>query len=142
VHAARNGRGGVEIERCHGAPIKLQGRGGARDFDVRGGVLTWDSGHPGVDAKERVEGDGLKQSELQHGVLFSYNLATHHRRSWALPRLPLWVESKEGKPITGAFGYSTHTTTTVFWIAARRRECIGDSVCSEPEVFSVYAATQ
>jgi hypothetical protein len=94
-----------------------------------------------LEAKQRLQREGLKQRQLEPGVLFSYNLATQRRRTWALPRLPLAVEQIGGEPITGAFGYSTHTTTTVFWIAARRRECVGDSsVCSEPEVFSVYAA--
>jgi len=137
VHAARHGD--VKIERCNGRSIILKDRGGPRDFDVRGGLLTWDTGHPGSELGEYEPNQGP-------GSLFSYDLATRKRRSWPLPKLPVDTDS-EGAPIHGVFGYSTHTRTTVFWLATRLRECVVESTngeyvptCGHPEVFSVYAA--
>ncbi|MGO8904760.1 MAG: hypothetical protein ACLQMH_03965 [Solirubrobacteraceae bacterium] len=139
VHASRNGHD-VKIERCKGASITLRGQGTPRDFDLRGGVLTWDTGHPGGES----ESEPKDAAGLQRGMLFSYDPATRKRRSWILPRLSLLSDS-EGATVHGVFGYSTHTTTMVFWLATRHRECVvsGEGyqpVCTHPEVFSVYAA--
>jgi hypothetical protein len=136
VHAARNSD--LKIERCNGKSITIKGRRSPRDFDVRGGLLTWDTGHPGSELQDYEPNEGP-------GSLFSYDLATRKQRGWDLPKLPVFTES-EGAPIHGVFGYSTHTSTMVFWLATRKVECVvGPTkeyvpVCGHPEVFSVYAA--
>jgi hypothetical protein len=106
VHAAKR-VGYVEIDRCKRPPIVLSGRGEPRDFDLSAGLLTWDTGYPtsGVDE----EGESPYPS-----VLNAYQLATGRRRSWRLPRRVLPGETR---PVV--FGYSTHTSQTVFWIADR-----------------------
>jgi hypothetical protein len=106
VHPAKRA-GYVEIDRCKRPPVLLAGRGEPRDFDLSAGVLSWDTGYPtsGVDE----EGESPYPS-----VLNAYQLATGRRRSWRLPRRVLPGESR---PV--GFGYSTHTSQTVFWIADR-----------------------
>lgn len=139
VHAARNRD--VMIERCNGKSITLKDRGSPRDFDVRGGMLTWDTGHPGSELQDYEPDKGP-------GSLFSYDLATRTRRSWPLPKLAVDTEAGEGTPpIHGVFGYSTHTSKMVFWLATRKVECVvGPTkeyvpLCGHPEVFSLYAAS-
>ena len=106
VHAAKRA-GYVEIDRCKRPPIVLAGRGEPRDFDLSAGLLTWDTGYPtsGIDE----EGESPYPS-----VLNAYQLETGRRRSW---RLPVRVLPGETRPVV--FGYSTHTSQTVFWIADR-----------------------
>lgn len=106
VHAAKRA-GYIEIDRCKRPPIVLSGRGEPRNFDLSAGLLTWDTGYPtsGIDE----EGESPYPS-----VLNAYQLATRRRRSW---RLPARVLPGETRPVV--FGYSTHTSQTVFWIADR-----------------------
>jgi hypothetical protein len=102
------GRGGdVALERCNGRRTILHGAGEPENFDLRGGLLTWDTGHPG----EQFQNG----SEVSHGALWSYQPSTGRRRHWTLPRLRLIGEN----PVSGVLGYSTHTLNTVFWIATR-----------------------
>lgn len=139
VHAAPHGHGSVIIEGCTGKPITLKGRGTPRDFDVRGGLLTWDTGHRGAELEYDPPNEGP-------GTLFSYDLATRKRRSWRLPKLTVLTEAEEGTPpIHGVYGYATHTRSLVFWVAIHHREqvCTSPGPCGGgggPEVFSVYAA--
>lgn len=117
---ARSGE--ARIDRCHGRPTVLHGRGEPANFDLRGGLLTWDTGHPFFVAGEE---------DTSRGRLTSYRLSNGKRHSWALPSLSL-----EGYE-SGVFGYSTHTASTVFWIASRtlgceKIQCVATS--------SVYAA--
>jgi hypothetical protein len=107
AHAA-NRTGYIEIDRCKLRPILIPGRGEPRDFDLRDGLLTWDTGYrPSVEPNE----------ESAHAsVLGAYQLATATRRTWRLPRLSV----AEEQPGLRTMGYSEHAGRTVFWIATRR----------------------
>jgi hypothetical protein len=106
--------GDVQIRRCNGKRTVLGARGGPEYLDPRGGILSWDSGHPSLD----FDGEGV----LRRGTLFSYSFAARKRRSWALPRLPLYFQGEPKPHASGVFGYSTHTKTMVFWVASRSVE--------------------
>ncbi len=67
------------------------------------------------------------------GSLYAYQLGSHRRHIWLLPRL----NSEAGGP-TGTFGYSTHTANMVFWIATRT---LADGEVLSVETSSVYAAS-
>ena len=102
--------GSVEINRCNGRKTVLHGHGEPENFDLRGGLLTWDTGHPGADYNGEFEG-----LDTKHGELTAYEIVSGRRRRWVLPRLAL----AEEHPTVGVLGYSTHTLHNVFWIAAR-----------------------
>jgi hypothetical protein len=134
IFAHRSGTtGNVQLEHCHGPPTVLHARGGPDvcrgeplNFDLRGGLLSWDTG---------CEGDGPEPDEPDfRGRLYSYALSTHGRASWPLPKLT--VRGGE-EPIRGTFGYSTHTANTVFWIAART---LGGGKGLYVETSAVFAA--
>jgi hypothetical protein len=100
------GHGGVQIDRCHGRRTILHARGEPVNFDLRGAVLTWDTGH-------NLETFNEDEEDISHGTAFSYGLAAHERHSWQLPRLPVG-----GIPSpTAVLGYSTHTANTILWVA-------------------------
>lgn len=106
VHAAKR-KGYIEIDRCKRPPILIRGSGEPRDFDLRDGLLTWDTGYG-----PSVEPNG----ESAHpSVLGAYQLATARRRTWRLPRLSV----AEEPPGLRTIGYSEHAGRTVFWIATR-----------------------
>lgn len=118
--------GAVRLVRCNGHTTVLPGRGEPVDFELRGGLLTWDTGHLAgeFDAGERGEGD------ISRGRIWSYKLQSRSRQSWTLPRLPLIIHSYP--PRVGVFGWSTHTSNTVFWVAQLElerggRELVGAS---------------
>jgi hypothetical protein len=121
----------VHIDRCRGRSIVLHGRGSSRDIDVRGRVLTWDTGHDATDHEA--------QEDLSHETLTSYRLTTGQRRRWALPSLSLLQGGFLGSE-SGVFGYSTHTANTVFWIASRTIGYANEGRTSFVETSSVYAA--
>jgi hypothetical protein len=122
---------GVHIERCHGRSIVLHGRGEVKSFDVRGGLLTWDTGHDATDHEA--------QEDVSHGTLTSYRFAIRKRRTWALPSLSLLQGGFLGSE-SGVFGYSTHTANTVFWIASRTLGYGNEGKTSFVATSSVYAA--
>jgi hypothetical protein len=98
--------GNVQIDRCRGRPTILHARGEPVNFDLRGGVLTWDTGHNLETFNEDLE-------DIARGTVFSYRLGTHQRHSWQLPRLRVGGISSP----TAVLGYSTHTANTIFWVA-------------------------
>jgi hypothetical protein len=104
--------GRVQIDRCHKRPIILPGHGEPMNFDLRSGILTWDTGHSG-------EFYNPEENPVT-GSVYAYNLATHKLRSWRLPQLPF--NTGEAQPTIGAFGYSTHTTNTIFWIVPENND--------------------
>jgi hypothetical protein len=108
----------VEVQRCKGRPVVLHHRGEATNVDVRGGLLTWDTGEDPL----------FFPSGIRSATLTSYRLASGRRRSWTVPYLN--VKGFEGQIL----GYSTHTTTTVFWIAVRAAD--GETVSRS----ALYAA--
>jgi hypothetical protein len=143
--AGRGGEAGfdsVRIEGCHGRATVLRGRGEPRGFDrgepenvdLGGGLLTWDTAHPGFVYQEE-EIDPKATGALDHGSLSSYALASARRDRFALPRLRLYTGSTP--PTSGIFGYSAHTDSAVFWLAART--LVVDKI-AEVQTAAVYAA--
>ncbi len=127
-------RGDVQLDRCHGRPTILRARGTddgfgggePEDFDLRGELLSWDTGS---------EAAGYIPPEPKfRGGLYTYGLTTHRRHKWLLPRLT--VTGIE--PNRGTYGYSTHTANMVFWIASQTLYC--DKLC-DVEKSAVYAAS-
>jgi hypothetical protein len=122
--------GNVQIDHCHGRPTTIEARGrsgpgeGAPwNFDLRGGLLSWDTGS-----------DPTEFSPSQFpGRLYTYGLATHRRDSWPLPRRTV----PGGEAVTGTYGYSTHTANTAFWIADTR---LGGEPTLDVTRSAVYAA--
>jgi hypothetical protein len=121
----------VQIDGCRGRRTVLAVKkprkgvlqsGGAENLDIRGGLLTWDTGHG-------VEGFALA-TESPTGALYGYQLRTHRRYIW---QLPVRGPSPGGFP--GTFGYSTHTANTLFWIAI---ENIGGKEGGVVEASAVY----
>jgi hypothetical protein len=99
----------LRIYRCTGRMTMLRAAGEIRDLELRSGLLTWDTG------LRAPESGGPFASG--HGALDAYSLSTGRRRSFTLPRLPLSTGEQEHPVVVSDFGYSTHTATTVFWIA-------------------------
>ncbi|MHB1860581.1 MAG: hypothetical protein ACYCUM_10830 [Solirubrobacteraceae bacterium] len=123
---ANSGHGGnVLLDRCEGAARTLHAlkkEQFARNVEVRGGFLTWNTGLT-------EEGGGLNA----HGRLYAYNLATHRQTSWALPvRLGVPTEERHG-----TFGYSSHTKSCVFWLADAEAT---EGGAAEADRWVVYAA--
>jgi hypothetical protein len=135
---ARGSHGDVELDRCAGEPIILHARGTSEvcagapwNFDLRGGLFSWDTGC----------GDPDEQETHFAGRLYAYSLVTHRRESWTLPSLALSISTELSAEVVGhgTFGYSTHTASTVFWIATRTLTC--EKLCGVQTV-DVYAATR
>lgn len=135
----RYGRHGqVQLERCRGRSTILTGQFVAhpydthapRSFDLRGGLLSWDSGVVADTTTEPDSGTAAARSRL-----FTVSLTSARRRSWALPRVRVPLSTEPG---AYSFGYSAHTSNTVFWIATRTL----DGTESGPIVgtMSVYSA--
>jgi hypothetical protein len=107
----------VRLSRCHGRATVLHSRPEPHNFDVRGGVLSWDNGHAGSAWTSEFEGE-----DIRHGAISAYFLLGGRRQSWRLPPLPLFETNeaftKKIQLTTGVLGYSTHTRYSVFWIAA------------------------
>jgi hypothetical protein len=121
-------QGNVQIDRCHGRPTILTGHGGTtfglgepEDFNIRGGLLSWDTGSTAADY--------MPPEGPFRGSLYAYRLGSHRRHKWLLPRLRVTG--------SGTFGYSTHTANMVFWIATRT---LTDGEVLSVETSSVYAA--
>jgi hypothetical protein len=107
----------VVIDRCRGRRSVLRCRCRPLHFALGGHWVTWDTG-----------GREPSQAELPPegpGRLYAYDLAHHRRSTWRLPEVALsevGPTPSTAKPTlieTGAFGYSAHTSTRVFWVAAR-----------------------
>jgi hypothetical protein len=127
--------GNVQIDHCHGSPTILRargtddgfGNGEPEDFDLRSGLLSWDTGS---------EAAGYIPPEPKfRGDLYTYELTTHRRQKWLLPRL---TATGGGEPNRGTYGYSTHTASMVFWIAT---QTIGGDKILDVETSGVYAAS-
>jgi hypothetical protein len=123
--------GNIQINRCHGRPTILTGHGGTtfglgepEDFNIRGGLLSWDTGSTAADYTG-PEGPF-------RGSLYAYELGSQRRCRWLLPRLKVTGSAK------GTFGYSAHTANMVFWIATRT---LADGEVLSVETSSVYAAS-
>jgi hypothetical protein len=127
--------GNVQLDRCHGSPTILRARGTddgfgsgePEDFDLRGGLLSWDTGSAAAAY--------IPPEPKFRGGLYAYELTTRRRHKWLLPRLPVTVA---GETVKGTYGYSTHTANTVFWIAT---QTLGGEKVLSVETSSVYAAS-
>ncbi len=125
--------GDVQINRCHGHPTILRARGGEsfgdgkpQDFDLRGGLLSWDTGSAAQDY--------IPPEPRFRGSLYAYEPGSRKRHRWPLPRLPVVVA---GETVKGTYGYSTHTANTLFWIATQTLE---SGKVFSVETSAVYAA--
>ncbi|MBA3809392.1 MAG: hypothetical protein H0X28_13530 [Solirubrobacterales bacterium] len=116
----------VQLKGCHGRTTTLRTGGVALNLDLRDGVLSWDTGHDATTFNVA--------EELPTGTLYSYRPATRRRLSWRLPSLPV----RGGQAgLRGAFGYSTHTANTVFWIASERVGGPKGGIIESSAVYSV-----
>lgn len=103
----------VELDRCSGTRVLLRAGGEPENFDVRGGVLSWDTGVPGS-----AFGEGTHKR-----VLSAYQYQTRRLQTWTLPVVPIREDNGgEVSIVEYPLGYSTHTASMVFWIAMERRE--------------------
>jgi hypothetical protein len=111
--------GAVQIARCRGARAVLPGQRVSgresgdfpRDFDLRGGLLSWDTGSQTDTTDGGDEGAAGRFSARLNVV----EPRSRRRRSWRLPRRA--IAGSVGGP--GFFGYSAHTSRAVFWVATR-----------------------
>jgi hypothetical protein len=111
-------RGDVEVARCGRRARVLGGQrllGKAhnhvpRDFDLRGGLLSWDTGSY---ADSTAGGEGGPSERGFRSRLNALGLASGRHLTWALPRVALPRTEPD------FYGYSTHTANSVFWLATR-----------------------
>jgi hypothetical protein len=130
-------RGELEVARCRGRARVLRGQrisGRAhnhlpRDFDVRGGLLSWDTGSYADTSAGGEGGPGERGFRSRVNV---FELASGRRRTLALPRIALAHAEAD------YYGYSTHTANTVFWVATRSLT-FGESGPSV-QTYSLYSA--
>ncbi len=109
----------VQIRRCDGRRTVLAGQYVSngfnnhvpRSFDLRGGVLSWDTGS---DADTTNGGETGREATFR-ARLDAVAPSSRRRRTWALPRHAV----PGGAGGADSYGYSTHTSNTVFWIATR-----------------------
>jgi hypothetical protein len=100
-----------------------------KNFSLRDGLLTWDTGAYTGASSECF-------ADTYDGTLTSYRLSTGQRITWKLPDL-FNVECEGTK---GVFGYSAHTLNTVVWLPEREATCGGESgQCSDVSTY-LYAA--
>jgi hypothetical protein len=120
----------VDIEGCHRPKLSLHLRSEPRNIELRGGVLTWDTG------ASSAEEEGI---DTRHATLTSYSLSSRRRHTWPLPPLPINLNGGEPSEANsvGVFGYSAHTSNTLFWIADRSMSCY--KLC-DVATYYVYAA--
>jgi hypothetical protein len=119
----------IALERCSGRRMLIGAGGDPVDIDLRGRRLSWDTGHePQVQAEAGVH--------YRRGMLTIYRLTTKHRRSWALPSLPLHLTT--GGSESGVFGFSARTSSSVFWIAT---ETLEEGTVDTPGTSSVLVAS-
>ena len=100
-----------------------------KNFSLRNGLLTWDTG-------AYTGGSSECFADTRDGTLTSYRLSTGQRITWKLP--DLFNAECEGSK--GVFGYSAHTLNTVFWLPEREATCGGEAgKCSGVSTY-LYAA--
>jgi hypothetical protein len=119
----------VELIRCDGHHTFLKTFGEPRDVQLSGGLLTWDDAQPPPETFKAPR-------EARQVVLSVYRPRTRHRRDFPLPRRPLTEVTPEA--IHGIFGYSTHTSYDVFWVATETLE--PSESASTPGLSAIYAA--
>jgi hypothetical protein len=106
----------AEILRCNGTARMIAISPHAVELQVRGGLISWDTG---ADASELDRPwQGLS------GQLTAYRINGGRRYTFQLPRLAVpgvrgQVENESEPPKPGVYGYATHTSNTVFWVATR-----------------------
>jgi hypothetical protein len=134
----RGEHGAVEVARCDGRLAVLAGQrvgGGARDhlprdFDPRGGVLSWDTGSF-ADTSEGEE--AARGPRSFHARLHALSLSSGRLRSWPLPLVAV-----AGVAARDYYGYSTHTAYEVFWV--RTRSVVFGESGPSVQSYSVYSA--
>jgi hypothetical protein len=140
VHLTRDRRN-VQFDRCSGHSTVLPGPAGSMksgrrtegepsNFELGGGLLTWDTGHGAVNFEPNEE-------TAFRGTLSSYQLSSGRLRTWKLPRMSNNRGQDDESP--GVYGYSAHTANTVFWIATRMLVGVGEGSVAVG-TSSIYAA--
>jgi hypothetical protein len=119
----------IALEHCSGRRMLIGAGGDPVDIDLRGGQLSWDTGHEAqVQAEAGVH--------YRRATLTIYRLRTKRRQSWALPSLPLHLTA--GGSERGVFGFSARTSSSVFWIAT---ETLEQGTVDTPGTSSVLVAS-
>jgi hypothetical protein len=140
AHLTRDRRN-VQVDRCSGHATVLPGPSGSTkagrrtegepsNFELGGGLLTWDTGHSAVNFEPNEE-------TASRGTLTSYSLSSRRLRTWKLPRLSNNRGQDDESP--GVYGYSAHTANAVFWIATRTLLGVGQEGVAVG-TSSIYAA--
>lgn len=142
VEVPEAGLAHVVLRNCRGHSTTLRTSAEPRNLEFRGGLLSWDTGHPAEEFEEEVAGSRFHF--LQHGTITSYAVNTRRERhAWKIPVLPLHITGNQGsKTALGAFGYSAHTDYAVFWVASEQlvKSCGSESCSSEVVTSSLYSA--
>jgi hypothetical protein len=122
----------LRIWRCHGHPVTIRDayRGEPhRDLDIRGGLVSWDSGHYAPACQEGCS------PAVRKGALSAYSLVTGHR--WTLTPPTQRICGFFRPCLRGIFGGSAHTRNMLFWIATST--VIGDTFGLHVATSTVYA---
>jgi hypothetical protein len=123
----------LHIWRCHGRAIAVHKPGLVGNLNIHGGLASWDGGH---DATECIGGE-CSLSAVRRATVSAYNLSTGRR--WTLKPPLRRVEVGLSHPVLGAFGYSSHTRRTLFWIATRTL-AYNEHAFATNSTFTLYAA--
>jgi hypothetical protein len=119
----------IRIRRCRGHSKLISTTPEPRDMLIAGGLLSWDTGHPGT----QYDAEGLHPNvHIHSGRLWTYQLATGRRRSVPLPLTSTLTPFGKMRSV---LGYSSHAGQRLFWIAAASVDIHGDNV----ETSAVYS---
>jgi hypothetical protein len=124
----------LRIWRCHAPPLIIPGthRHETEGAEIAGdNLISWSTGHYAPD-------DCLEACSpaVRNGNVFVYSLTSGRR--WRLKPPTSCVELGYATSPCGIFGYSTHTSSLVFWIATRTVE--GNETGTSIGKSTVYAA--
>jgi hypothetical protein len=123
----------LRIWRCHGHPIIVRDAHPGephRDLDIRGGLVSWDSGHYAPECQEECS------PAVRQGSVSAYSLATGRR--WTLTPPASRICGFLRPCVVGIFGGSVHTHNMLFWIATST--VAGDTFGLHVASSTVYAA--
>lgn len=116
---------GVQLIKCRGGGRRLRERGEPGDFRVGGGIVTWDNG------LQASLGDVTREEKM----VTSYRVRDGHRQTWGIPLVSVEGQLEPTPP--GPYGFATHTSNTVYWLAAR---AVTPGESQAADRWSVYSA--
>ena len=123
----------LHIWRCHGRAIIVKKPGLIGNLNIHGGLASWDDGH---DATECI-GEECSLSAVRRATVSAYSISTGRR--WRMKPPLRRVDVGLAHPVLGAFGYSSHTRHTLFWIATRTL-AFNVHAFATNSTFTLYAA--